>query len=124
ELYNDENGIIWPDPIAPFDVLVIPLDIRDSKALEISRKMVNIIEETHEVLFDDRDVGPGFKFKDADLIGIPVRVVVGPRSLKEGKVEVSRRDGSEKIMIEPGRVQEVVEKLWKNGKVLRKKSGE
>ena len=124
ELYNDENGIIWPDPIAPFDVLVIPLDIRDSKALEISRKMVNILEETHEVLFDDRDVGPGFKFKDADLIGIPVRVVVGPRSLKEGKVEVSRRDGSEKIMIEPDRVQEVVEKLWKNGKELRKKSGE
>ena len=115
ELYSDENGIIWPDPIAPFDVLVIPLDIRDVKALEISRKMVNILEETYEVLFDDRDVGPGFKFKDADLIGIPIRVVVGPRGLKEGKVEVSRRDSGDRLMVEPHRVPEMVRKLWRSG---------
>ncbi len=113
EIYNDKDGIIWPVSISPFDAIITLVDIKDNKSLEISENLYKILGEKYEILLDDRDIGPGAKFKDADLIGIPIRITIGPKVMKEGKVEISRRDNREIIKTEPEKVKESVEKIWK-----------
>ncbi len=94
EQNHDEGGIIWPEAIAPFDVHVLSLG-KDDEVFAASEKLVKELEATgFDVLWDDRKERPGVKFKDADLIGIPWRVSVGARGLKEGVVEVKRRTDS------------------------------
>jgi prolyl-tRNA synthetase len=92
ETGNDENGIIWPLSLAPYPVTLIPLQVQNeavvSKTDEIERTLT---AAGIEVLVDDRDLRPGVKFKDADLIGIPLRVVIGERGLKDGKIELKWR---------------------------------
>jgi prolyl-tRNA synthetase len=92
ESNHDDNGIIWPVSIAPFEVLVVALDPRDDEASKVAHELHDKLAAAGiDVLLDDRDERAGFKFKDADLIGIPLRLVVGKRSLQAGGVEVSRR---------------------------------
>ncbi len=95
EQNHDDKGIIWPLPLAPFEVLVAPLNTGDSEVMAAAERVYRELREKGvDVLLDDRNERPGVKFKDADLIGFPVRVVVGAKSLAEGDVEVSlRRDG-------------------------------
>ncbi len=93
EAFHDENGICWPLNIAPYHVVIVALDVRDSEVIGTARKLHDDLEAAGiEVLLDDRDARPGFKFKDADLIGIPIRVVIGKRGLNEGIAEVKRRE--------------------------------
>jgi prolyl-tRNA synthetase len=100
EQNHDENGIIWPLPLAPFEVLVMALSTKDEQVVEqADRLYAHLREQGVEVLYDDRDERPGVKFKDADLVGIPVRLVVGAKSLAEGRVEVSLRRDGEKILV-------------------------
>ncbi|MDD4358287.1 MAG: His/Gly/Thr/Pro-type tRNA ligase C-terminal domain-containing protein [Candidatus Pacebacteria bacterium] len=87
EVFNDEKGIIWPKSVAPFDVYLI--DIGNQKETEQVSKALEY--KGYEVLFDDRDKAPGEKFSDADLIGIPIRIVVSEKTLKEDSVEVKKR---------------------------------
>jgi prolyl-tRNA synthetase len=100
ELGNDENGIIWPISIAPFEVLVTCVNQDDD---EVAKAAENIYRQLQtngvDVLLDDRAQRGGGKFKDADLIGIPVRVTVGKRSLAEGKVEIKLRRESERQQV-------------------------
>jgi len=92
ETGHDENGCILPINIAPFEVEVLPINNDNADVVaEAERIHEEISAAGIEVLLDDRDARPGVKFKDADLIGIPVRVVVGDRGLKQGKVEIKRR---------------------------------
>jgi prolyl-tRNA synthetase len=92
EAGNDENGLILPTSIAPFEVEVIPLNNDKAEVRSAADTIYNeLIAGGADVLLDDRDARPGVKFKDADLIGIPVRVVVGERGLKDGVVEIKRR---------------------------------
>ena len=96
EQYNDKDGIIWPVSIAPYAVIVVPVQMKDAvsvaKAEEVYQQLCQAGIET---VIDDRDERPGVKFKDADLIGYPLRVVVGPKGLAEGKLEVkARKTGS------------------------------
>jgi prolyl-tRNA synthetase len=92
EQNHDEDGICWPRPLAPFEVLLIALNPADEAVAEASEALyTQLREQGADVLFDDRNERPGVKFKDADLIGIPVRIVVGARSLAEGTVELSQR---------------------------------
>jgi prolyl-tRNA synthetase len=92
EQNHDADGIIWPAPLAPFDVHLIAMNVNDPETRSQAEKIYSELEEKGiEVLYDDRDERAGVKFKDADLIGIPIRVNVGGRSLKEGKVELSSR---------------------------------
>jgi prolyl-tRNA synthetase len=103
EQNNDENGIIWPAPIAPFTVAILCLDPTSGESLAISKKIHDVLEaDGIDALLDDRAERPGVKFIDADLIGCPYRVTVGARGLKEGIVEVKRRSEkkNEKIPIE------------------------
>jgi prolyl-tRNA synthetase len=92
EQNHDGNGIKWPAPLAPFDALVLPLNVNDKGVTEAAEKIYSGLREAGlDVLMDDRDERPGSKFKDADLVGIPVRVVIGERNLKEGMVEIKIR---------------------------------
>ena len=92
----DDNGIIWPIEIAPYHVLVLPVNTKDeasaAKAEEIYMQLKKVGLET---VIDDRNERPGVKFKDADLIGYPLRVVVGPKTLTEGKLDVNIRKTGE-----------------------------
>jgi prolyl-tRNA synthetase len=95
EQNHDENGIIWPRAIAPYQVLITPISNKDEDLMAVAEKTyVQLCELGVETLLDDRDERPGVKFKDGDLIGIPIRVTVGSRGLKQGKLEVRiRRSG-------------------------------
>ena len=92
EQNHDDKGVIWPLPIAPYQVYLCPLYREDTKVAEIAEKLYAGLEaEGLEVLFDDRAESPGVKFNDADLLGIPVRVTVSPRTLEKDSVEVKQR---------------------------------
>jgi prolyl-tRNA synthetase len=102
EQNNDANGIIFPIPIAPFQCIVSALNVKDDAVRTAAEEIYfRLIEEGVEVLLDDRDERPGFKFKDADLIGIPLRIVVGGKNLAEGKVELKERRGGVVDLLSP-----------------------
>ncbi len=93
EQSRDKWGIIWPWNVAPYHVVITVLDPNMEEAAELANKIGDAAElEGADVLVDDRDERPGVKFKDADLIGIPLRITIGGRGLKEGIVEVKWRD--------------------------------
>ena len=92
EQNHDENGIIFPIPLAPFSVVVLNLGVNDKVITDTAEKLYEDLQKAGiEVLLDDRDERPGFKFKDADLLGIPFRVTVGKGFVKSGQVEVRNR---------------------------------
>ncbi len=96
EQHHDENGIVWPDSIAPFDVHLVLVRVKDDTQRELAERLYRELAEAgFDVLFDDRDMSPGVKFKDADLLGCPAQVVVGKRAA-EGIVELKRRSSSER----------------------------
>jgi prolyl-tRNA synthetase len=100
EAGHDDNGIIWPLSLAPYHVEVIPLQVQNAVVVEQSLALEKSLAAAGlDVLVDDRDQRPGFKFKDADLIGIPLRVVVGERGLKDGTVEIKWRAQAEAKLI-------------------------
>ncbi len=100
ETSHDDNGIIWPMSLAPYELLVTPLNVKSDEVMKVANSLHNDLQSAGvEVLMDDRDQRPGFKFKDADLIGIPLRVVVGERGLKEGQLEIKWRTESEASML-------------------------
>ncbi len=92
ETCHDENGIIWPINVAPYTVQIIPLNVNDSEVMKFTNQIYDDLTAAGiDVLMDDRDQRPGFKFKDADLIGIPIRVTIGGKGLAEGIAEVKLR---------------------------------
>jgi len=98
EQNNDADGIIWPKQVAPFDIMILPLDITNASVMEQADKLYQELEASGlDVLMDDRDERAGVKFKDADLIGIPVSIVIGKKSIEEKKIELRlRKDKSTK----------------------------
>ncbi len=100
EQNHDENGIIFPIPIAPFQCSVVAINAKDKGVMAASEEIYLKLEKLGiEVLFDDRDERPGVKFKDNDLIGIPLRIVVGSKGLAEGKVELKIRANGEVLSL-------------------------
>jgi len=95
EQNHDDDGIIWPPALAPYQVLITPISSKDEELMSVAEKTYEqLCEKGIDTLLDDRDERPGVKFKDGDLIGIPIRVTVGSRGLKQGKLEVRiRRTG-------------------------------
>ena len=95
EQHHDDNGIIWPAEVAPYKAIVVPTKVNDEENMSLAEKIYKDLTDAGvEVLIDDRNERPGVKFKDADLIGIPLRITVGRRA-GEGIVEVKRRDSDE-----------------------------
>ncbi|MCK5803080.1 MAG: proline--tRNA ligase [Lentisphaeria bacterium] len=101
EQSHDDYGPIWPMSIAPYQVHICALNIKKGDVREVSEKLyAELIERGVEVLFDDRGEKAGFMFNDADLIGIPLRLIVSPKTLEEGKVEFKRRDSRDRELID------------------------
>ena len=95
EQSSDENGIVWPVSVAPYHVIVVPVNTKNEEQVELAEKIYNELKSKGiDVLIDDRNERAGVKFKDADLIGIPVRINVG-KGASEGKVEFIKRKGYE-----------------------------
>lgn len=100
EQSHDENGIIWPASLAPYGVHVLALHGGADDVLAEAEKVAAALDEAgFEVLLDDRDERPGEKFADADLVGCPLRVIVGKKTLEDGAVDVRRRDGSDEARV-------------------------
>ena len=92
ESSNDKDGIVWPASVSPYSVLILALNTEDKKVKELSEKLYKLLQEAGiDVLLDDRNESAGIKFKDADLIGIPVKIVVGPKNAKKDVVEIKDR---------------------------------
>jgi prolyl-tRNA synthetase len=105
EQNHDANGIIWPFSIAPFQVLLLPINYKDKSSREATDNLYGELQKHGvEVLLDDRDERPGVKFKDADLVGIPLRVTIGAKGLEKGCLELrSRREGkTEEVPVADG----------------------
>ncbi len=99
EQNNDADGITWPAEVTPFDVIILPLDIQDEAIMGMAGGIYRQLEEaSFQALLDDRDERAGIKFKDADLLGIPVQVTVGRSYVKDGTVEIKSRRSKEKII--------------------------
>jgi prolyl-tRNA synthetase len=101
EQSHDDNGIIWPDNIAPFEVVIVPVNYADEKTEEVTDKIYKELSAKGlDVLIDDRDERAGIKFKDADLIGIPYRITIGEKNLANGNVELkARRNGKDGVKL-------------------------
>lgn len=112
EAWHDDNGICWPMSIAPFHVVICALDLRDEAVASTAAKLHDDLQSAGvEVLYDDRDARPGFKFKDAELIGFPLRITVGKKTLAEGKVELQNRRSGEVVKLSPDEVPAEVERI-------------
>ena len=113
EQNNDKDGIIWTRAIAPFEVVVVPVNAKDSAQLDFAEKIYDELKAAGvDVLLDDRKERAGVKFKDCDLIGYPLRVTVSPKTLESGLVEVKIRRSGEFMNFERGEVvAKVVELL-------------
>jgi prolyl-tRNA synthetase len=100
EQCHDQDGICWPISLAPYHVAIVPVNYRDDEQRAAAERLYHdLCEVGVEVLLDDRDERPGVKFKDADLIGFPVRITIGPRALANGQVEVRWRTSGEEYLI-------------------------
>jgi len=116
EQANDENGMILPCSIAPFEVDVLPVNSSHRDSMELAERIYkDLLAKRIDALIDDRDVRPGVKFKDCDLMGIPLRITIGEKNLKDGFVEIKHRDKKESLKIKKedivGRTIEHVEEL-------------
>lgn len=97
EQYADDKGLVWPEDIAPFDIHLVPVQMKDDEQRELAEELYELFEkEGYSVLIDDRQERPGVKFTDAELIGIPVQITVG-RKASEGVVEVNMRQSGETV---------------------------
>jgi prolyl-tRNA synthetase len=109
EQNHDQDGIIFPISIAPFEAVVLPLQLHEPGVSAAAEKIYSELRaHSLDVLIDDRDVRPGVKFKDADLLGIPVRVDVGARNLKNGNVEMKLRTEAKSVLIPTGDAPKII----------------
>jgi|Deesub1362B_J571_1020462.scaffolds.fasta_scaffold00015_134 prolyl-tRNA synthetase len=119
ELYADEDGMVWPLSIAPFDIHILPLEMRGRIKDEADRLYKKLVQKGEEVLMDDRDETPGVKFKDADLLGIPLRITIGRKFMEKNLFEIRVRKTKESIETDGNeiydKIQNIKGELLKNG---------
>jgi prolyl-tRNA synthetase len=108
EALHDDKGIVWPAAIAPFSVVITPIKYDGEVKAAADKLYAQLNAAGIDTLLDDRDARPGVKFNDADLIGFPLRINVGDRGLKEGKVEMKKRTVAETQMVAMEGVVEAV----------------
>ena len=112
EQYHDENGIIWPRAIAPFEVVIVPINAKDEALMSTSTTIYDtLLNDKVDVLLDDRKDRAGVKFKDADLIGYPLRITVSKNTLESNEVEIRIRKTGEAINCPIGEVSDKVQEL-------------
>ena len=112
EQNHDDKGIIWPMTIAPYQVVVVPVNSKIEEQMKVAEELYAALQGAGiEVVLDDRDERAGVKFNDADLIGFPLRITIGSRSLKEGKVEIKKRRTGEILLVEREQVVATLQEL-------------
>lgn len=115
EQNHDKDGIIWPKSIAPFDAEIMPLNVNDTATMEVAELLYRGLKDNNiGVLMDDRDERPGVKFKDADLIGIPLHIILGMHTLKDDQIEIKKRRTKEikKVPIKYA-IKEIISAVYK-----------
>ena len=118
EQHHDADGMIWPISIAPFEVTIIPVNVKNAAVAAAAEKLASDLDaQGVEVFLDDREERPGIKFKDADLVGIPVRVTLGEKNVADGFGELRDRKTGETVRVELAKIAEEVMKM-----VARKKA--
>ncbi len=113
EKYNDADGIIWPNAIAPLSVSVVPVDVKQEKLRQVAEDIYQKLQQQRiETILDDRDERAGVKFKDSDLVGFPLKVIIGEKSLAENRLEIQIRKTKEKRLVDRSQaVAEIVKLL-------------
>ena len=115
EQNHDDKGIIWNKTLAPFDIHLIALNLKNDNVVSASEKLYTDLKNAgYEILFDDRDAAAGFKFNDADLLGMPVQIIIGEKKLKENKCEVKIRRTGERLDVELNKLMSKLKELEKN----------
>jgi len=112
EQNHDENGMIWPVSIAPYHVVVVPVNSKNENQMNAAWSIYNdLLDQGIEAIIDDRDERAGVKFKDADLIGIPIRITIGAKSLQQNKVEVKKRWENDVTLVDISAISTVVREI-------------
>lgn len=112
EQNNDDFGIIWSKEISPFQALIMPLNTDNQEIMKEAEDIYKLlVDENIEVLFDDRDIRAGMKFKDADLIGIPMQVIIGEKNLAQGIIEIKLRKTGRRLKVESAKAAQEILKL-------------
>jgi len=112
EQNSDENGIIWNTALAPFIVHLIPVNIKNAEIKEKTENIYRLLQNHRfSTLLDDRKVSPGFKFKDADLLGMPIQVIIGKKTVENSQLEIKVRKTGEKLFIQEDKLLETIESL-------------
>lgn len=111
EKYHDDNGIMWPKSVTPFDIHIVAMNIKKDDIVSVAEQLYEDLQKEYRVLYDDRDERAGVKFADSDLIGIPVRVVVG-RGAKDGLIEVKMRNSEDKHEIKIEELNDFINKNY------------
>jgi prolyl-tRNA synthetase len=112
EQNNDANGILWPKEVAPFRIILLPLDVNNPEIMQVANNLYQELEAGGlDVLFDDRDERAGVKFKDADLIGVPISIVIGKKSIEEKNIELRIRKDKSTKMVPQGQAVALVKEL-------------
>jgi prolyl-tRNA synthetase len=115
EQFADEHGISWPRAIAPFDIELVGLGKAGTEERALADRLYDELRATGlEILYDDRDAGPGAKFADAELLGVPLRLTVGRRTLEAGEIEAQVRRGREQRSLPLEGAAEAAADLWRS----------
>ena len=114
EQNHDDKGIIWPLNLAPFQIIILPVNFTDPQIKEAAEKTYQILKDQRiETLLDDREERIGVKFKDAELIGIPLQIIVGNKNLKNGQIEIKNRKSGESELHDFPNILENISKILK-----------
>jgi len=98
ETHHDENGLVWPMVIAPYEVVLTVVKVDHEESMAVAKQLYDDLRDAGvDVLLDDRDGRAGVKFADAELVGIPLRVTIGPRGIENGKLELTTRSNGEQV---------------------------
>ena len=113
EASHDEYGPIWPIAVAPWQIHICALNNKKEEVRKAAEEIYSKLKDKYELIMDDRKVAPGVQFADADLLGVPIRIVVGERNLKNGEVEIMTRDKSIKKSIKLEALEEELAEVYK-----------
>ncbi|QPM69281.1 proline--tRNA ligase [Atribacter laminatus] len=112
EANHDENGIKWPWNIAPYEIIIIPVKLKNQAGMELAESISQqLAHQGYETIWDDREVSAGYKFKEADLIGFPIQVIVGEKALKNGTLEIKIRSNGKRIECTREQLVSVIKKI-------------
>ncbi|MCX5694056.1 MAG: His/Gly/Thr/Pro-type tRNA ligase C-terminal domain-containing protein, partial [Candidatus Omnitrophica bacterium] len=112
EQNNDADGIIWPQEVSPFEIMILPLDTTNQELMQAANSLYQELKNSGlDVLFDDRNERAGVKFKDADLIGVPLSIVIGKKSIEENNIELRIRKDKSTQLIPKEDIVKIIKKL-------------